>query len=186
VIADHPGNVKAFEAIAAFMAEDSPIVTLLLCGTTGSGKSIAAGYVIANAPTWILPEGSDALWIQASVAEEFEDWRVIRQRATLTRLLVVNELLPDAGPVGTRHIRELVKERHEKGRRTVVTGNVTGSRKRAEQIADANRMQGADRARFIGECVEARYGDAVWDRLTSAGGLVVRCEGASLRQRGGR
>jgi len=121
-------------------------VTRVLVGPTGVGKSHAAAWALSRLG------GS---WVHGAHLHRYDDpaWNALRS----ARLVVIDEL--DAGHVAAR-VGQAVCDRHDSGRRTVVTGNGGGdwwasvdphgrlrSRLRADGQAhherpDASRMSG--------------------------------------------
>lgn len=184
VVERHPGSIAGFGAVSRYLTREGGIRTLLLAGKTGTGKSIMAAYVIANAPGWMLPEGSDAYWLQAHHANGTDrHWDGLLARAAGTRLLVLNEISRDAPPLGTQRIRDLLMERAERRAFTVITGNIVPSLADTEKAIAAGKITGAAVATAQAQTFQAKFGDAMWDRLTGRGGHHVYCGGDSLRQR---
>lgn len=136
---------EATQAVDAWLATDLRL--LLLSGGVGTGKSVAAGYAIQRSP---------GRWMHASEiakAGRFEAearWREL----TGCRLLVIDDLgseFNDAGGWGRAKLTELVLERYEDAKRTVITTNLDG--KQWATYADQrirDRVKGNGMARVIG------------------------------------
>lgn len=146
---------SAHTAVAQWLA--GPKTWLLLVGTVGTGKSVAAGHACQLA----VDQGKRALWVDAhgfsSRVGGFEGQRESRRLQSVD-LLVLDDL-------GTEHrtdwvqalLHEVLLVRHEEQRKTVITANETGA-----------------------QTVEQLLGPRLYDRVRSDC-VQVRMTGQSLR-----
>ena len=156
---DHPGSAAAAGAVIAFAADRS-LRTLTLSGPTGTGKTWAACWILARHDGLLLPF--------ASITPTREGGGLY-DRGIGSAMLVLNDLAEPTSEWQARQIAALLADRHDAGRRTIVTSNlvVTGATE-AEQRHSIARL----------------YGDRVADRLRDKRfSRAVECAGASLRAR---
>lgn len=126
-----PGDIRrvlatCFEPTESTQAVDTWLASgkrlLLLAGTFGTGKSVAAGYAIKRSP---------GRWMHASEiskAGRFEHEDRMRELQR-TRLLVVDDIgseFNDASGWGRATLTALLLTRYEDGLRTVLTCNLDG------------------------------------------------------------
>lgn len=162
VIRGHRGNRAAYEALWEWLRDPTRIV-VTLWGPTGTGKSMAAA--------WAIAETERAYWLQADDAEsDRQRWEGIRDRAITASVCVINDL-GDEDRWASRRLAAVIRRRVDDGRRTIVTTNLP--------VWSRDVPQGADQMRSI----QARYDDRVSDRLGRGRVIVAQCSGESLRGR---
>lgn len=162
VIRDHAGNVAAYEAVWRWLRSPS-VVALTMIGPTGTGKSLAAAWAIADTER--------AYWLQADDAEfDRQRWEAIRERAITASVCVINDL-GDEDRWASRRLAAVIRRRVDDGRRIIVTTNLP------MWSRDVPPGMPADR------CIQARYDDRVADRLGRGRVIVAQCGGESLRGR---
>jgi DNA replication protein DnaC len=134
-----PGDIRrvlstAFEPTEATQAVDAWLASgkrlLLLAGTFGTGKSVAAGYAIQRRP---------GRWMHASEIAKAAGFKHEDRMAELqsARLLVIDDLgaeFNDASGWGKAALTTLLLTRYEDGLATVMTTNLDG--KAWKQYAD--------------------------------------------------
>lgn len=160
-----PKHTLCIRAAERFLQAPRALVrTLLLAGEKpGIGKTTAAAFVL-----WKEAEKErdqlSARWVRAGAitqAAEFgrvdPEWM---EGLRKTSLLVLDELGAESTTAGLAALQDLLSERHEKQRRTVLTTNMN---------FDSFRK---------------RYGDAIADRIAAAGITPDLREAESLRKRG--
>lgn len=164
--ADGAEDTEALLAVKAWLA-DSSKTWLVLCGTKGAGKTVAATWAVREA----IKTGSDGAFRRMtevlklsgfdSGASEFD---------FLKRVDML--VLDDAGTEtlsdwARAQLHEIVDARHEAYRRTILTSNLMW------------RAKGAS-----GEGLEQRLGERIVDRITQAG-TVRQVGGLSMRRQRG-
>lgn len=113
--------------------------TLLLSGTTGSGKSVAAGWVaikFAEARKWWVgqpsgPMPTSLVWLDAEEVTRLnllmdDDERLV-ERAGAAEFLVIDDLGALGGKAGLLAMSQLIARRVDSGRPLVVTTNTSGA-----------------------------------------------------------
>lgn len=150
-IEGHAGSLASAKAVEAFLSSSTR--TLLLLGPTGRGKSAAATWAVVESP------GANA-WIAATECR-VGAWDDLRPKALKASILVVDDLGRESSDWATREWADLLELRHNRGRKTIVTSNLT-----AQQLTSR-----------YGERVESRINDARFS-------VVVKALGADIRKRG--
>lgn len=153
------------------LAPKEVIRFLVLAGPRGIGKSVAAGWALADAVKrydWnAAPSGGRQwepfVWAKAAdIASVTEfgrvdpDWLEGLRRC---RLLVVDDMGHEATAPGLTALRDVLIARHEKRFPTVLTSNLTPQK------------------------FQERYGDSWFDRMASASMFPVLGEEKSMRKR---
>lgn len=124
-----PGDIRRvltseFEPTECTQAVDTWLTSgkrlLLLAGTFGTGKSVAAGYAIKRRP---------GRWMHASEIAKVAGFKHEDRMAELqsARLLVIDDIgseFNDASGWGRAHLTTLLLTRYEEGLRTVLTSNL--------------------------------------------------------------
>lgn len=151
-IEGHAGSVAAARAVEQLVSHK--LRTLLLLGPTGRGKSGAA--------TWAMAETSGGAWLAATDCR-VGLWDDARSKAVGSTILVVDDLGREGNDWATREWSDLLEVRHNRGKRTIVTSNLTLPAMVAK----------------YGERLESRWAD---ERYTK----VVKVLGPDLRAKGGR
>ncbi|MCP4781201.1 MAG: hypothetical protein GY877_10830 [Hyphomicrobium sp.] len=164
------GDTRAIQQARRWKSPDRAFLTLM--GPEGTGKSVAAGYIVQSGPPlvggrrdchWVpcdpwghRPWPHLPVWIRAaSIARSMD---AIPEEVTHAQIVALDDLgdEPDSTHCRSR-ISELIAARDDLRARTVITTNLDAS-------AMANR-----------------YGRRFVDRL-SRHGHIIRCEGGSLRK----
>lgn len=160
IINGHEGNRVAYRALFQWL-RDKSLVAVTLWGPTGTGKSLAAAWAIADTER--------AFWLQADDADaDRQRWEGIRERAIAASVCVVNDL-GDEDRWSSRRLAAVIRRRIDDGRRTIVTSNLPVWSRDVPAGAPADR------------CIQVRYEDRVADRLGRGRVLVAFCGGESLR-----
>ncbi len=155
-IVGHPGSEAAAEAVEKFLA-DKALRLLVLGGSTGRGKSVAA--------TWLAMRLDATWWISAKDVRVGDAWDAMRSRALKAANLVVDDLGQERMEWASGELGSLIESRFDKGRRTLVTTNLLPT--------------SSDRQKTFA----STYGDRLYSRLCKQGaGLYVACLGNDLRR----
>lgn len=113
--------------------------TLLLSGTTGCGKSVAAGWVaikFAEARRWWVGQPSGPMptalvWLDAEEVTRLnllrEEDEALLERAAAAEFLVIDDLGALGGKAGLLAMSQLVARRIDSGKPLVVTTNTSGA-----------------------------------------------------------
>lgn len=149
----HVGSEAARAAAEAFRA-DPMLRLLVLSGPTGRGKTVVATWLAANAP--------GTLWVSAKDVRVGEAWSAVHARCAYVPQLVIDDLGQEATEWASKELAALVESRFDKGKRTIVTTNLTPSGQ--------------------GRNLETTYGARLWSRLGSPRSLIVACGGVDLRR----
>lgn len=150
----HAGSAKAMAAVEWWQAPAGRSrSTMILVGDRGVGKTVAGWFALANA---------GGVYVSAGDIAPTPRWDELRGRAIRAGLLVINDLHERMIPWAWAAIADVLIERHDVGKRTLVTTNL-------------------DRARLVSaEHLTARTESRIGDRKTGQG-LVVTIEGADIR-----
>lgn len=172
---------RSLDAARRFLSAQRDIArTLLLAGTRGVGKTVAAAYVLADhvrKHDWnggVSGGKQLAPFVWASAAEvtaETDFGRVSPEwleGLRHARLLVLDDLGEDGTVVGMAALADLLKLRHEKRRATVITSNLP--------VDPPKDKPGAS-------CLRKRYGDSWFARLAVAAIAPALINEPSLRRR---
>ena len=156
-IVGHPGSEAAAEAVEKFLA-DKTLRLLVLGGSTGRGKSVAA--------TWLAMRLDATWWISAKDVRVGDEWNGMRSRAMKAANLVIDDLGQERIEWASGELGSLIESRFDKGRRTLITTNLP-------PISNEQR----------GKTFASVYGDRLYSRLSKAEtGLYVACLGGDLRR----
>lgn len=153
----HPGSEAAANAVERFL-EDKKLRLLVLGGSTGRGKSVAA--------TWLAMRLDATWWISAKDVRVGDAWDAMRTRALKAANLVIDDLGQERMEWASGELGSLMESRFDKGRRTLVTTNLppSSNEQRVKTFASV-------------------YGDRLFSRLSKDGvGLYVACLGGDLRR----
>lgn len=153
----HPGSEAAATAVERFL-EDKKLRLLVLGGSTGRGKTVAA--------TWLAMRLDATWWISAKDVRVGDAWDAMRSRALKAANLVIDDLGQERMEWASGELGSLIESRFDKGRRTLVTTNLppTSNEQRVKTFASV-------------------YGDRLFSRLNKEGaGLYVACLGGDLRR----
>lgn len=153
----HPGSEAAATAVERFL-EDKKLRLLVLGGSTGRGKTVAA--------TWLAMRLDSTWWISAKDVRVGDAWDAMRSRALKAANLVIDDLGQERMEWASNELGSLIESRFDKGRRTLVTTNLppTTNEQRVKTFASV-------------------YGDRLFSRLNKEGaGLYVACLGGDLRR----
>lgn len=153
----HPGSEAAATAVERFL-EDKKLRLLVLGGSTGRGKTVAA--------TWLAMRLDATWWISAKDVRVGDAWDAMRSRALKAANLVIDDLGQERMEWASGELGSLMESRFDKGRRTLVTTNLppTTNEQRVKTFASV-------------------YGDRLFSRLNKEGvGLYVACLGGDLRR----
>lgn len=153
----HPGSEAAATAVERFL-EDKKLRLLVLGGSTGRGKTVAA--------TWLAMRLDSTWWISAKDVRVGDAWDAMRSRALKAANLVIDDLGQERMEWASGELGSLMESRFDKGRRTLVTTNLppTTNEQRVKTFASV-------------------YGDRLFSRLNKEGaGLYVACLGGDLRR----
>lgn len=153
----HPGSEAAATAVERFL-EDKKLRLLVLGGSTGRGKTVAA--------TWLAMRLDSTWWISAKDVRVGDAWDAMRSRALKAANLVIDDLGQERMEWASGELGSLIESRFDKGRRTLVTTNLppTSNEQRVKTFASV-------------------YGDRLFSRLNKEGaGLYVACLGGDLRR----
>lgn len=153
----HPGSEAAATAVERFL-EDKKLRLLVLGGSTGRGKTVAA--------TWLAMRLDSTWWISAKDVRVGDAWDAMRSRALKAANLVIDDLGQERMEWASGELGSLIESRFDKGRRTLVTTNLppTTNEQRVKTFASV-------------------YGDRLFSRLNKEGaGLYVACLGGDLRR----
>jgi hypothetical protein len=142
---------------------------LVLVGPTGVGKTVAAAFVVRDfARKWDWngqptgPAMPPAIWLPArrlTSLSAFDDADAeLFRHALKTRLLVLDDVGDEATDFAKARLTDLLMQRLDDARRTVITSNLTAER------------------------FKARYGEALTDRINTRT-LHPRLDGKSLRKK---
>lgn len=153
VFRGHVGSELAARAVEQFHA-DPALRLLVLTGPTGRGKTVAA--------TWLAAHTPGTLWASAKDVRVGEAWSAVHARCLYVPQLVIDDLGQEASEWATRELAALIESRFDKGKRTIVTTNLTPAGQ--------------------GRNIENVYGARLWSRLGSQRSLVVACGGVDLRR----
>lgn len=155
-VVGHPGSEAAAEAVERFLT-DKTLRLLVLGGSTGRGKSVAA--------TWLAMRLDATWWISAKDVRVGDAWDAMRSRALKAANLVVDDLGQERMEWASGELGSLIESRFDKGRRTLVTTNLLPT--------------SSDRQKTFA----STYGDRLYSRLCKQGaGLYVACLGNDLRR----
>lgn len=159
VVEGHAGSIAAAREVVRFLREPR-ILTLLLWGPTGHGKSWAAAWAVADRGVFV----ADADIRPGDV------WDDKREKAMQASLVVFDELgrrPADKSDWNTLEAAALIEHRQTRGLRTIITTNVP-----------PRRTDLQPREAWAGQTIAERYGDRLIDRLADARhGLIVRIQG---------
>jgi hypothetical protein len=153
----HSGSEAAATAVERFL-EDKKLRLLVLGGSTGRGKTVAA--------TWLAMRLDATWWISAKDVRVGDAWDAMRSRALKAANLVIDDLGQERMEWASGELGSLMESRFDKGRRTLVTTNLppTSNEQRVKTFASV-------------------YGDRLFSRLNKEGvGLYVACLGGDLRR----
>lgn len=157
-IKGHAGSEAAAGAVERFL-EDKRLRLLVLGGSTGRGKTVAA--------TWLAMRLDSTWWISAKDVRVGDAWDAMRTRALKAANLVIDDLGQERMEWASGELGALMESRFDKGRRTLATTNLppitTGDQK--------------------WKTFASTYGDRLYSRLSKQdAGLYVVCGGADLRR----
>lgn len=156
-IAGHAGSEAAAAAVERFYS-DRRLRLLVLGGSTGRGKSVAA--------TWLAMKLDATWWISAKDVRVGDEWNGMRSRAMKAANLVIDDLGQERIEWASGELGSLIESRFDKGRRTLITTNLP-------PISNEQR----------GKTFASVYGDRLYSRLSKAeAGLYVACLGGDLRR----
>lgn len=147
----HAGSAVAMGAIDRWQAPGVRVSTFAILGSPGTGKTVAAWYAIAN-------EGGH--FIAADDIAPTPRWDEARIRAQRTALLVVNDTSERLSVWAWNALAALVEGRHDVGRRTLVTSNMT-----VEELLEK-----------LGTRMQSRFGTGKGSQ-----GATMKIEGSDLR-----
>jgi DNA replication protein DnaC len=150
-VAGHQGSETAARAVTAFV--DGQWRILVLGGSTGRGKSVAA--------TWVAASLDGVYWISAKDVRVGEAWSESFRRALKAPILIVDDLGREATEWASKEIEMLIESRFDKGKRTLATTNL-------------HPTEGTKNFHSF-------YGTRLLSRITSDKGQYVLCFGADLR-----
>ena len=156
-IKGHPGSEAAATAVERFL-EDKRLRLLVLGGSTGRGKTVAA--------TWLAMRLDATWWISAKDVRVGDAWDAMRNRALKAANLVIDDLGQERMEWASGELGSLIESRFDKGRRTLATTNLPPSS--PEQR---------------GKTFASTYGDRLYSRLCKPDiGLYVACLGNDIRR----
>jgi len=154
VIPGHPGSEMAARAATAFVG--GRWRTLVLGGSTGRGKTVAA--------TWVAASLDGSWWVSAKDVRVGDSWSEAFRRALKVPVLIVDDMGQEATEWASKELEMLVESRFDKGRRTLVTTNLPRE--------DGKRSFGSV------------YGQRLLSRIDSDKGKFVICLGPDIRRGG--
>lgn len=145
----------ASQAVSAFLASPSRKI-LLLMGKPGTGKTLAACAAASAYPAgrYVLSSEMSQVYRNLDYRQRVDEW------TEQVRVLAIDEVgrePTDADQRSRATIWEVVERRWAGGRKTILASNVTE------------------------KAFRERYDEAIWDRITGDGGVVV-LTGKSMRQ----
>lgn len=144
----HAGSREAIRAVIGWQKPGDPRSILVLAGAPGTGKTVATWLALANEGGVYLPAGDVA---------PTQRWDDARARAKRAGLLVVNDAHERMTAWAWGALSELVESRHDVGKRTLLTANLSAS------------------------ALIAAMGPRVASRLGGAQGAVVTIAGPDMR-----
>jgi hypothetical protein len=168
VIRDHKGTLLAAKRAEQFLA-DKRLVTLILSGLPGLGKSTAAA--------WIFAEEQFGEWVSAGDIRNDTEWHQRRKGLHDGYIVYVDDLGCETTPYATAELATLLERRHDAGKRTVVTTNLLMHSDYREKVPDDRRGSFP-----VGHCINERYGERVSSRLSDDRTLVAWMGGDDLRK----
>lgn len=100
-----------------------PRQLLVLRGSTGTGKSARAAWIVAGVPV-------SACWLPATAVDRLPTWDEVAPRAAKAALLVIDDLGTErvGSGWGREQLRTLIGERYNAGLATVITTNLEEDR----------------------------------------------------------
>jgi chromosomal replication initiation ATPase DnaA len=112
-------KVKALEAVASWLP--SPVPWLMLLGSTGRGKTLAAGWALVQRGGRYV----GARELERVATARYGDEAELFSKLLETRLLVVDDIgrERDAGNM-TAALLDLVDERRKRGQKTIAIANI--------------------------------------------------------------
>lgn len=144
-----PWLEKLLKAVEAWVQGE--FTTLVASASTGRGKSFAATWAVAE-----IQERS--LWLPASHVRV--GWDELRQMAEKIPVLIVDDLGEEgASDWGQKEVSTLLQNRHDAGRRTLVTTNLSKPD------------------------IGTRYGERLISRWSDESARIVSIAGIDLRKR---
>lgn|GEM_PF-4379265 len=167
--AERPEDTQALQGAKQFENARGYATFLLLLGSTGIGKTVAASWVLrefCRRHDWNSgAQGTNlfpAMFVVASKLtrlSSFEDAdRHWVEQIRKCGLLVLDDLGDEATEIGKNVVVELLLDRHAKKRRTVITSNL------------------------VAKAFRDRYGAAIADRINEAGIKPTLSDGVSKRR----
>lgn len=168
----HEGSQAAVDAVAAFLARPE-LATLVLAGKAGRGKTFAALYPLAHPSLWDMAKHKVCQFLHASRVTVGDRWTAKRDACIDAHLLVIDDLGRESGDWASDQVLSLLLDRHDNGRKTIVTTNLRRSSKdmTPEQVAQ-----------YRNQLMDLRYTDSLMSRLSdrTATAYVV-CKGDDIR-----
>ena len=149
----HVGS-EAARAAAETWRADATLRLLVLSGPTGRGKTVVA--------TWLAAHEPGTLWVSAKDVRVGEAWSAVHGRCLYVPQLVIDDLGQEASEWATKELAALIESRWDKGKRTIITTNLTPSGQSKN--------------------LETTYGARLWSRLGSPRSLIVACGGMDMRR----
>lgn len=153
----HDGSARAMRAVDRWL-QPGARSTVIFVGDPGAGKTVAAWYALAC-------EGG--LYLPAREIAPTRAWDDTLPRAARAGLLVINDLHERMSAWAWASVAQLVEDRHDAGKRTLITSNLTGA-----------RLMSAD---MLGARVASRVGPH-----SSGQGAILKIDGGDLRAGGQR
>lgn len=150
-IESHPGSIASAKAATRFVS-DKALTLCVIGGATGRGKTVAA--------TWAASALDACAWISAKDVRVGDAWSQTFSRALKAANLIVDDLGQEGTEWASGELGSLIESRYDKGRRTLVTTNLTPP------------------------AIQKRYSDRLYSRLSSRFGHYAACTGDDLRRAG--
>lgn len=156
VIVGHPGSEAAAKAAQRFVT-DPTLRLLVIGGSTGRGKTVAAAWVAAVLDaTW---------WLSARIVRVGDDWSHAHGRALRAAHLVIDDLGVEKNQWASDELGSVIEERTDRGLRTLVTTNLP--------------PRSTDGGKSLLTCYGERFMSRLAQRPTSE---YVVCAGPDLRR----
>jgi hypothetical protein len=168
----HEGSHAAVEAVAAFLARPE-LATLVLAGKAGRGKTYAAIYPLAHPSLWDMAKHKVCQFLHASRVTVGDRWTAKRDACIDAHLLVVDDLGRESGDWASDQVLSLILDRHDNGRKTIITTNL----RRSSKVVSPEQA-----AQYRNQFMDLRYTDSLMSRLSdpTATRFVV-CKGDDIR-----